>query len=278
MTYFGFLLVFIGIPIALFSLLAWWDARQGRQLPPWLHAWNPWAAIALHVVIAVVYTTPWDNYLVATGVWYYDPQLVTGLVLGWVPIEEYTFFMVQTILAGLWFIFLARRLPQPDPQAPLKPAWRWAPTALLGVLWIGSAAILITGWQPGTYLGLELAWALPPIMLQLAFGGDILRRYARLLLLSIVPLVTYLSATDALAIGSGTWTISPGQSLDIFIGGLPVEELVFFLLTTTLINFGLLLLLAMESQQRIRTLLKRSAPGQATHTPDTRRPPESDAL
>jgi lycopene cyclase domain-containing protein len=62
-------------------------------------------------VIAVVYTTPWDNYLVATGVWWYDPQLVTGLVLGWVPIEEYTFFIVQPILAGLWLLMLMRYLP-----------------------------------------------------------------------------------------------------------------------------------------------------------------------
>jgi len=276
MTYFGFLLAFIGIPIVLFSLLAWWDARQGRPLPPWLNAWNPWAAVAVHVVIAVIYTTPWDNYLVATGVWYYDPNLVTGIVLGWVPIEEYTFFIVQTILAGLWFVFLARRVKQPDINKPLKRAWRWVPVALLGLLWIGSIAVLAAGWQPGTYLGLELAWALPPIMVQLAYGGDILRRYARLLLLSIVTLVAYLSGTDALAIASGTWTISAGQSLEVFIGRLPIEELVFFLLTTTLINFGLLLLLAAESKQRLYMLLKRPAPEPAARVQQSYKPPENE--
>ena len=63
----------------------------------------------MHVLLAVVYTTPWDNYLVATGVWYYDPQLVSGIVLGWVPIEEYTFFVLQTILTSLVLLFVARR-------------------------------------------------------------------------------------------------------------------------------------------------------------------------
>ena len=30
-------------------------------------------------MIAVVYTTHWDNYLVATRVWWYDPALVSGI-------------------------------------------------------------------------------------------------------------------------------------------------------------------------------------------------------
>src|SRR5512139_63361 len=101
MTYFGFLAIFLGIPILTLGLITWADTRRGRQIPPYMSAWNPWAAIALHAVVAVIYTTPWDNYLVATGVWYYDPALVTGILLGWVPIEEYTFFVVQSILAGL---------------------------------------------------------------------------------------------------------------------------------------------------------------------------------
>jgi lycopene cyclase domain-containing protein len=67
-------------------------------------------AIGLHVVIALVYTTPWDNYLVATNVWWYDPELVTGIVIGWVPIEEYTFFILQPILGGLWIFFLRNRM------------------------------------------------------------------------------------------------------------------------------------------------------------------------
>ena len=250
MSFFGFLLRFLGIPILLLSVVAYLDARRGRSIPPHFRAWPFWAAVVLHVVVAVVYTTPWDNYLVATGVWYYNPDLVTGIVLGWVPIEEYTFFVVETVLAGLWIAFLMRRMRFETP-GPLRQNWRIAPAVLLIVLWLGSVALLISGWPPGTYLSLLLAWALPPIALQLGFGGDILRRYGRLVVTAIATLTLYLSAADLLAIGSGTWEIDPAQSLHWLIAGvLPVEEVIFFLITSTLVTLGIVLILARESHER----------------------------
>lgn len=258
MTYFGFLLRFLGIPIVIFGIVAYLDHRRGKAIPANFRSWPFWAAVLLHVIVAVVYTTPWDNYLVATGVWHYDPALVTGIVLGWVPIEEYTFFVVQTVLAGLWLAFLLRRLRFADPPAPLQRSWRVAPVAILGVLWLGSVALLVSGWPPGTYLSLLLAWALPPIMLQLGFGGDILRRYGLLVVLSIGALTLYLSIADYLAIGSGTWEINPAASLHWLIGGvLPVEEVIFFLTTNTLVTLGMVLILAQESHVRFGQMRQR---------------------
>src|SRR6185503_20826468 len=89
-----------------------------KQIPGFRHGRAIWTGIAIHVLLAVVYTTPWDNYLVATGVWYYNPRLVTGFVIGYVPIEEYTFFVLETILSGLCWWFLAGRFPfTPFPSA-----------------------------------------------------------------------------------------------------------------------------------------------------------------
>ncbi|MCS7038633.1 MAG: lycopene cyclase domain-containing protein, partial [Caldilineales bacterium] len=255
--YFGFLLRFLVLPIVLLLLIAWVDGRRGRLLPAAFRAFPAWAAILLHVVIAVVYTTPWDNYLVATRVWWYDPAKVTGIVLGWVPIEEYTFFALQPILAGLWLLFLLRRLPLPA-AGPLQPTWRRWPLVVLGVLWGVAVVILAAGWRPGTYLALELVWALPPIMLQIAFGGDILARYGRLVLTALLSLVFYLAATDAVAIRAGVWTIDPAQSLPLLIGGvLPVEEFLFFTLTCTLLAFGIVLVMAGESHERFQAIRRR---------------------
>lgn len=260
MTYFGFLLRFVGVPIVLLLVVAWWDRRRGRARMASLRGWPVWAGILLHMVVALVYTTPWDNYLVATGVWWYDPALVTGITLGWVPIEEYTFFVVQPLLAGLWLVFVTRRM---GPAGALKAgserfgARVWLIVAL-GVVWAASALALLAGVQPATYLALELVWALPPIGLQLAFGADILWRYRRVVLLALAPLTVYLSAADALAIGWGTWTIDPAQSFHILIGGvLPLEEFVFFLLTNTLLTFGIVLVWAEESQARFGELRER---------------------
>ena len=249
MTYFGFLLLFIGLPLVLLLILNRFDERRRKSAPEFCPARAIWLAIGLHVLLAVLYTTPWDNYLVATGVWYYDPKLISGVLLGWVPLEEYTFFVLETLLTGFWWWFLARRLPTRGKFRP-RTGLRIGSTAVLGVVWFASLSLLLSGWDPGTYLGLILAWALPPIMLQLAFGADLLWHHRRLVLLAILPLYLYLSATDSLAITSGTWTIDPGQSTGMLIGSLPVEEAIFFLVTVVLIGFGLTLSLARLSERR----------------------------
>jgi lycopene cyclase domain-containing protein len=244
MTYFGFLGRFVVIPIILLMGFLALARYRGKMPPHYLRDMTGWAAILLHVLLAVSWTTPWDNYLVATGVWYYDPALVTGVVLGWVPIEEYTFFVVQTLMTGLWLLLLARLLPPVKWPPPRRPGLRAWASAGLGLIWLAAAAVLAFGWSPGTYLGLELGWMLPPIILQMAVGADILWHQRRLVAAALLPAVAYLSTSDALAISSGTWTIDPAQSTGVMLGALPLEELIFFTLTNTLIVFGMTLLLS----------------------------------
>lgn len=259
MTYFTFLGWWVGLPLLILAWLTWRDHQGKRRLPDTLQSWSATAVIIAHVTVALLYTTPWDNYLVATHVWWYDPARVTGIILGWVPLEEYTFFVLQTVLTSLWVLYLARRLPlKPMPTVATGNPLRLASTGLVALLWLTSVFILVAGWRPGVYLGLELVWALPPILLQLAFGGDILWRYRFIVLWGIVAPTLYLSVGDIFAIGAGVWTIDPQQSTGIFLGGLPLEEFVFFLLTNTLIVFGTLLVLAAESHTRApRALIKR---------------------
>ena len=258
MTYFGFLLRFLIIPI-LILLFLYWRAKD-RSIPGFINA-KLWQGILVHVALALIYTTPWDNYLVATGVWYYNPDLVTGIVFGYVPLEEYTFFVLETLLIGLWWWTLARRkkFTPSDGFRPNNPLRAWT-LGLLAVVWVISFFVLLSGWRPGTYLAITLTWALPAIAPQLAFGADILWHHRRLLGTVILTGAGYLSAMDALAIGAGTWTIDPSQSTGIFIGNLPIEEAVFFLITVVLISFGMTLLLSNVSQARLgelKSLLER---------------------
>ncbi len=258
MTYFGFLARFLVIPMIIVALLLWRDHRKDVATPPYLRNFAAWAAILAHIIIAVVYTTPWDNYLVATSVWWYDPALVTGITLGWVPIEEYTFFVLQTWLTGMWLVWLTRRLP---------PAQQWTPSGtlrtifaiLLTILWLPFVLFLIQDVEPATYISLILAWALPPIILQIAFGADILWRYRNLVFTTIAVPTIFLALADTLAIQIGIWTISPEQTTGIhFPGGLPLEEFLFFLVTNVLVGFGVTLMLAQESIARV-PWLKRGA-------------------
>jgi len=256
-TYFGFLTVLVGVPLLVLVALTIVDRRRKRVLRPELSHRPAWAALAVHVAAALIYTTPWDNYLVATRVWYYNPALVAGVTLGWVPLEEYIFFVAQTCLTGLWLLWLARRLPSPGQEAIAQPALRQAAALVTGLVWIGAVVALAVRSAPATYLALEIVWFLPPVILQLSVGADVLWRRRRLVSLALFPAIAYLSAADAVAIDAGTWTINPGKSTGILLGGvLPLEELVFFTLTNALIVFGMVLFLSIDPTS-IRPLVRR---------------------
>jgi lycopene cyclase domain-containing protein len=251
MTYFGFLLRFLVIPILIFLAITYRDHQRNKQINGFRNGRAVWVGIAVHVLVAVAYTTPWDNYLVATGVWYYNPDLVTGILLGYVPIEEYTFFVLETILAGLWWWFLARRLSPPQNEYRLSKRLVYLCACLLAFLWFLSTYLLFFGAPHWTYLSIILFWALPPIIVQVLFGGDILWHYRKLVLWSLFVPGIYLSLMDIVALEAGTWSISPSQTTGIlFFGILPLEEMVFFFVTNILLTFGMTLLLASVSQKR----------------------------
>jgi lycopene cyclase domain-containing protein len=261
MTYFGFLLRFLLIPILVFLAITWWDNKNNRSTLGFKNGRAVWAAIGIHILLAVIYTTPWDNYLVATGVWYYNPALVTGVVFGYVPIEEYTFFVLETILAGLWWWFLARRITPPTREFKSNQTFIYISACTLVFTWIIFTYIFFSDNQPLTYLSITLFWALPAIFPQLLFGADILWHHRKLVILSILIPSIYLSLADIFALRDTTWSISPEQTTGILsFGILPLEEVVFFFVTNTLLTFGTTLLLAKESPARlaaIKSLLRR---------------------
>lgn len=250
MTYFGFLLRFLVIPILIFLAITWWDNKNNRPTLGFTNGRAVWIAILVHILLAVTYTTPWDNYLVATGVWFYNPNLVTGIVFGYVPIEEYTFFVLETILSGLWWWFLARRISEPGGFKASMPA-RVTSSIVLFIAWVIFTAIFFSNNEPLTYLSITLFWAFPAILPQLLYGADILWHHRTLVLLGILIPGTYLSLMDIIALNETTWSISKAQTTGIlFFGILPLEEVVFFFITNILITFGMTLLLSNIGRKR----------------------------
>jgi lycopene cyclase domain-containing protein len=93
---------------------------------------------------------------------------------------------------------------------------------------------------------LHLGWALPVLALQL---GCLRLRYGRAawrLLRRIVPPVlavtAWLVAADGIAIRAGIWRFGEATRLGIDLVGIPLEEVLFFYLSNTLVAVGLLLL------------------------------------
>ncbi len=252
MTYFGILGLFLLPPLLL--LLLW----VPRDIWRWIWRgespvnWKHYLYILLNIALALIYTTPWDNYLVATGVWWYDPGLVTGLTLGWVPIEEYIFFILQTALTGLWALAVQCSILRENPVIKQSVRMRWRSSGLLATGWLASTALLLSDWQAGTYLTLILSWALIPVFIQAAFGADILLAYWRSLLIIIWVPTLYLWLLDAIALADGTWMIDPVQTTGLKLGMIPIEELLFFLMTNMIIAFGMMLMCSTAGRERGR--------------------------
>jgi len=258
MTYFGFLLRFLVVPISIFLFIIYWEDKRNKQVNGFHNGRAVWMGITVHVLLAVLYTTPWDNYLVATNVWYYNPKLVTGLVIGYVPIEEYTFFVVETILAGLWWRFLARRLSPPQKEFKPNMVLVSLSTCILFALWLLFGYLFFFRNPKWTYISIIFFWALPAILPQLLFGADVLWHYRKLVFWSFVIPGTYLSLMDIVALKETTWSISPSQTTGIlFFGILPLEEVVFFFITNSMLTFGMTLLLANVSQERFVEIKKQ---------------------
>lgn len=230
MTYLEFHLVFLAPPILLLAMTA---KHTISKLPRKAARY-----LALLALIALAYTTPWDNYLVWRGVWSYGAERVVGAI-GYVPIEEYAFFVLQPILTGLWFYRMAVRWPPTEWSGGDR--WRWlGASAFAGVTVIGAVLLTI---ERGTYLGLILVWAGPVLALMWAYAGRSILAMRRAFVAGVAVPTLYLWVADATAIGAGIWTISERYTLGVGAPWLPLEEAIFFLVTNLLVVQGLILFL-----------------------------------
>ncbi|WP_434386736.1 lycopene cyclase domain-containing protein [Melittangium boletus] len=101
-----------------------------------------------------------------------------------------------------------------------------------------------------------MAWAGPFILLQ----AVVLRVYFReragaIFRAALVPAFVvglYLSIADHLAIAEGIWGFGEGKHLGIYLGAVPLEELLFFVLTSVMVALGLTLFLALLSRREAR--------------------------
>lgn len=233
MSYLTFHLVFIIPPILLLGLtqprpLAGVGGRRARY------------AIPVICVIAFSYTTPWDNYLVAREVWWYGPDRVLATI-GYVPVEEYVFFILQPILTGLFlYQYLARTTVRQRPSSSQAGHTGAALFVLLSAL---GGGLVASGWDSGLYMGLILGWACPVLAGMWLYAGRLLWALRSVVAIGVLTPTLYLWIADATAIHVGIWEISRDYSLGLRPFGLPVEEAAFFLVTNLLVVKGIVLFL-----------------------------------
>ncbi|MBZ4415457.1 lycopene cyclase domain-containing protein [Myxococcus sp. RHSTA-1-4] len=104
------------------------------------------------------------------------------------------------------------------------------------------------------YLIHLLGWALPLIVFQLVVLARHYKQRTGAVLKAVLPpafiMGIYLSVADHLAISTGIWNFGEGKHLGVYLGLVPLEEVLFFLLTSVLVSLGLALFTALV--ERIR--------------------------
>lgn len=235
-TYLGVHLLFVLPPMLLVAVLAYTRgaATWGRL---------PFVGTAVVVALAVVYTFPWDNHLIERDVWWYGDG-VTAATLGAVPLGEFLFFLLQPVLVALWLYNL--EIPT---DGSLRLSRRTRLVGLLAGVAVGGLGVGLLLAGPSTlYLGAILAWGAPILAVQWAFGWPHLLYARRTVALGIGVPTVYLWVVDWYAVTNGLWTISSAYTVGIAPFGLPIEEMVFFLMTNAFIVQGLVLYLWLVKQ------------------------------
>ncbi|XP_074594288.1 uncharacterized protein LOC141849730 [Brevipalpus obovatus] len=219
--------IYLTLPIILFEWLL---------LRPFLNVFDTLKVVFV-CAMALIYTIPWDNYIVYHNAWSYPGNRVLG-VIGWVPYEEYAFFIIQTVLTLLWTTMLMRwRIPCLFFNCNKRSysIIRWIPM----LVFIAAASYGAARGIPGTktfYIGSLFWWIFPVITFMWYGAGNYLVQRGWSSLISIVVPTAYLWWVDIFSMSEGIWHIEEAASLEIFpVNGLPIEEALFFFFVNTLI-------------------------------------------
>ncbi|KAF4553201.1 Squalene/phytoene synthase-like protein 2 [Elsinoe fawcettii] len=198
------------------------------------------------ITIAVVYTTPWDSYLIRNSIWSYPRDVIVGPKLFDIPLEEVFFFVIQTYNTSLLYLILSKAPFHPtylrrEGKKDLIKVWKTGVQIVLALVMKRGIAMVNKG-QDGTYMGLILIWAVPIMFFLWVLAYQFITNLP--LTNTVLPIVLptlYLWIVDTLALRRGTWVIESGTKLGIHVWPhLEIEEAVFFLVTNVLIVWGLI--------------------------------------
>jgi lycopene cyclase domain-containing protein len=69
-----------------------------------------WGTICYTLVALLLMTAVFDNFIVGSGVVAYDPELLSGVFIGFAPIEDFAYTLVAALLIPLTWWWLGSRV------------------------------------------------------------------------------------------------------------------------------------------------------------------------
>ena len=100
-------------------------------------------------IISLLYTYPWDSYIIHSSAWTYRSDAVIGTASG-IPFEEIAFFIITSLITTLFTILMTRwslivlHFHHEDSKRSAD-LWRWIPSLLLFLI----AALVWSITSPG---------------------------------------------------------------------------------------------------------------------------------
>jgi lycopene cyclase domain-containing protein len=213
---------------------------------------EPWvgeegAAVAWVLLAVMVFTSPWDNLAAKWGIWGF-PREKYSRKIGYLPVEEYAFFLAQSLNVILAIRALLFRFPSwvtGEEVVPTSATWVLLAASVFPLVLVG---VQLRRWRQRAgarvnYL-LHLGWFLPVIYMQWVLAPTLFWVHAGLLALVTGGFGVYYTLADLVAVRGGTWHFDEKQITGVKLAGvLPWEEIAFFFLTSLLVAQSYLLLL-----------------------------------
>ncbi|MEI9999658.1 MAG: lycopene cyclase domain-containing protein [Verrucomicrobiota bacterium] len=168
--------------------------------------------------------------------------------IGYLPLEEYAFFVLQSVNVMLAVRALFHFFPdwQTGEGTEIGKGHRTARGRVDPPVGIHRhpAALAAAPAGPRVNYAIHLAWFLPVIYAQWLIAPPLFLNHATLLAVTTAGFGIYYTAADLVAVRGGTWFFDERQITGLKLGGLlPWEEVAFFFLTSLLIAQSYLLLL-----------------------------------
>ena len=92
------------------------------------------------------------------------------------------------------------------------------------------------------YMPFLLVWSLPVIIIQWLVGGKYLWRECGHWMWIALGLCLYFTFADAVAIRSNIWHFDTRSLIGVWLGPVPIEEVLFYLLTATMVVQGFVII------------------------------------
>jgi len=196
--------------------------------------------VCLLSVIAVIWSTPLEQFLIYSSAWsHFDDRVI--YFVGNIPIEECAFFVIASFIPCGVFMQVSEGIH-------LKSVPRtWSCQLNSALIWFFGSIAFIFGiciWPYHFYLANIICWSVPVIMFQWWYCPEVFFAYKWPLIKSVSAVTLFFSVTDHWALSHGIWRVDDVM-FDV-IPGLPFEEFLWYFVTSVMGLQGLMMILSTQ--------------------------------